>query len=118
MHPRDEADALRCRVGFETHLRDRVWPRERRLAHHANWQLVTDTRRNFAGVLRDLVQRLLTVQLLTTGQEPDLFGACSAHVPPALIMPPRSRSRGREWPSSPRCQGRFWWSRQRPCLAP
>ncbi len=41
--------------------------------------LVVEIRRDLAGVLRDLVQRLLTVQLLTAGQEPDFLGACCAH---------------------------------------
>ena len=63
------------RVGFQADLRDGLGPLERRLAHHANRQLVVEMRGDLAGVLGDLLQRLLTVQVLTAGQEPD-FAAC------------------------------------------
>ena len=71
MHPGDDANARRGGVGFQADLRDGFRPRQRRLAHHPHWEFLVEVRRNLAGVLRDLVQRLLAVQLLTSGQVPD-----------------------------------------------
>jgi hypothetical protein len=74
VHPRDEADGGIARVGLEGHAADAVAVLEDGLPHDADGDVrrLLELPGDLLRLLGDLLERLLAVEVLAAGEEPDL----------------------------------------------
>ena len=93
VHPADQADARVIGVGVEHHPADRVGRGQDGLPHDADREVRVSCQRlgHLARLIGDLLERLLAVEALASGEEPDLaFGGAHGRL---LLM-----GRGAHWP--------------------
>ena len=93
VHPRDDANDIVVTVGFKNGAADRIRILQCRLPNdpHRKVPVTVQVRDDFLRLVSDLSKCVLTVEVLATGEEPDLFSfKCAFHsesLAPSLCCP-------------------------------